>query len=111
MTEIAGDEPEKLTAIIIANICEELAKRNWTLKMLADKSDLPYESVKKLVNLKIGRPSFMSIWQISNAFGCSLDSLVGRDDPSGNILNRVSESTSEIYRILRDMDKLSQSSL
>lgn len=108
MNQIANDEPEKLTEIIIANIYKELAKRNWTLKMLSDKSDLPYESVKKLLNNKIGKPSFMSIWQISNAFGCSLDSLAGRDDPSGDILNRVSESTSEIYRILKDMDKLSQ---
>lgn len=56
-----GVEPDRLTDVIIANICTELSDRNWSLKMLADKADLPYESVKKLISHKIRKPSFLSI--------------------------------------------------
>lgn len=101
-------ENEKLTKIVIDNICAQLSKRNWSIKMLADKADLPYESVKKLISGKIERPSFFSVWQIANALGCSMDKLAGREDPSEAALHRISENTTEIFRILAEMDKLSR---
>lgn len=104
-------ETENLTDTIITNICAELSRRNWSLKMLSDKSDLPYESVKKLLSHKIKKPSFASIWQIANALGCSVDRLAGREDPSSTVLHRISEDTSEIFRLLTDMDKLSRNVL
>lgn len=99
---------ENLTETVIANICAQLSKRNWSIKMLADKADLPYESVKKLIGGKIERPSFFSIWQIANALGCSIDSLAGRKDPTSAALHQISEGTTEIFRILAEMDKLSR---
>lgn len=100
-----------LTDIIITNICAELSDRNWSLKMLADKADLPYESIKKLISRKIRKPSFVSIWQIANALGCSVDKLTGREDRTSAILQQISQNTSEIYRILDDMDQLSKNVL
>ncbi|MDO4333711.1 MAG: helix-turn-helix transcriptional regulator [Eubacteriales bacterium] len=99
---------EKLTETIVSNICAQLSKRNWSIKMLADKADLPYESVKKLIGGKIERPSFFSIWMIANALGCSVDKLAGRKDPSEAALHQISENTTEIFRILAEMDKLSR---
>ena len=46
---------EELTEILISQICRQLSRRNWSLKMLADKADLPYETVKKLISRKIGK--------------------------------------------------------
>lgn len=52
------------------------------MKTLADKADLPYETVKHLMAGKIGRPSFISILKIANALECSLDDLAGRNNPA-----------------------------
>lgn len=100
-------ENEYLTEAIINHICEQLSQRNWSLKMLADRADLPYESVKKLVNGKISRPSFISIWQIANALGCSVDKLAGRSTPADTALAQITESATEIYRILSTLNGIS----
>lgn len=100
---------ETLTDTIITNICAQLSRRNWSLKMLADKADLPYESVKKLLSHKIRRPSFASIWQIADALGCSVDALAGQGTPAPDVLLQISEDTSEMFRILTDMEHLSRS--
>lgn len=104
-------EDNSLTDTIIDNICAELSNRNWSLKMLADKADLPYESVKKLVSHKIQKPSFISIWQIANALDCSIDRLAGHENPSSAILHQMSEDASEIYRLIEDMNNLSKNIL
>lgn len=101
-------ENDVLTETLIANICAQLSSHNWSLKMLADYSELPYESIKKLINHKISRPSFYSIWKISSAFGCSIDRLAGREDPSAAALQQISENASEIFRLLADIDTPTQ---
>ncbi len=111
MNEITKEQSEKLTDIVIANLCAELSKRNWSLKMLSEKADLPYESVKKLVNGKIRKPSLISLWQVSNALGCSLDKLTGRYHPSDETFRQIAKGTSEIYRILENIDTLSRNAL
>lgn len=106
MDEMTHNRPnnQQITDTLIDNICAQLSQRDWSLKTLADKADLPYESVKKLVNHKIQRPSFISIWQIANALGCSVDKLAGREDPSAAVLHQISENASEIFHILMDME-------
>ena len=64
---------EELTEILISQICRQLSRRNWSLKMLADKADLPYETVKKLISRKIGKPSYFSIWRIAETLDCCMD--------------------------------------
>ncbi|MDO4293048.1 MAG: helix-turn-helix transcriptional regulator [Eubacteriales bacterium] len=93
-------ESERMTVALVENICSHLSRRNWSMKMLADRAELPYETVKKLIGGKIGRPSFISIWQIANALGCSIDSLTGRPDPMESALRQISVSTNEIVRTL-----------
>lgn len=77
-----GTGSERLTAVLLQNIFRELAKRDWSMRMLAERSGLPYETVKKLLGGKIVRPSFVSVWQIAVALDCSLDDLSGRRDPA-----------------------------
>lgn len=95
---------QELTDTLIDNICSQLSQRNWSLRTLADRADLPYETVKKLINRKIQRPSFFSIWQIANALGCSLDKLAGREYLSAAALHQISENASEIFQILTEME-------
>ena len=103
----SSTETDHLTDTIITNICTELSDRNWSLKMLADKADLPYESVKKLISHKIRKPSFISIWQIANALGCPVDKLAGREDPSAAVFHQISEDTTQLYHILADLERIS----
>lgn len=103
----SGMESNYLTDTIIANICAELSDRNWSLKMLADKADLPYDSVKKLISHKIRKPSFISIWQIANALDCSVDKLAGREDPSTAVYHQISKDANQLYRILTDLESIS----
>ena len=97
-------ENELLTDVLINNICIQLSKHDWTLKDLADRADLPYESIKKLINRKIQRPSFVSIWQIANAFGCSVDKLAGRKNPYDEVLHHISENAEEIQSMIVDLE-------
>ena len=54
-----------------------LNMHNWNLKTLSDRSSVPYETIKKIANAKIDKPSLSSISKIANAFQCSLDELAG----------------------------------
>ena len=54
----------QVTDQLIENIGYQMIRRNWSMKTLADKADLPYETVKHLMAGKIGRPSFISILKI-----------------------------------------------
>lgn len=96
---IAVDNDE-LTDILILNICKELSKRRWSLKKLADEADLPYETVKKLINKKIHKPSFFSICRIAIAFEVSIDQLAGREDPFIEAREKILSMNSEIKQIL-----------
>lgn len=53
-----------------------MCNRNWSIKQLADESELPYESVKKIVGGKINNPTIYSLIKICRALDCSLDYLL-----------------------------------
>ena len=76
-----------LAETLSERISHQLFTHNWSLKMLSDKSEVPYETLKKISNAKIENPSLRSIARIACAFGCSLDYLVGFSD-SENVNNR-----------------------
>lgn len=61
---------------IITVINRMMYEKGWTIRQLSEYSDLPYESVKKLLSSKITNPSIYTLIKISNALGCSLDFLV-----------------------------------
>ncbi len=74
------------------------------MKTLADKADLPYETVKHLMAGKIGRPSFISILKIANALECSLDDLAGRNNPALEALRRLADHADGMYQIFAEVE-------
>ena len=74
------EEKEDFSKIVQARISTQLSKHNWSLKILSDRSSVPYETIKKVANGKIGNPSLRNILRIAEAFGCSIDYLAGRQD-------------------------------
>ena len=61
---------------IVGTINALMYEKGWTIKKLSDRSELPYDSVKKLVGGKINNPTIYSLIKICTALNCSLDSLV-----------------------------------
>lgn len=72
-----------LKSTLLENINLFLSSNQWTIKDLSDASDIPYESVKKLVNGKINNPSIFTLQKIANALHCSIDYLIGRQETYG----------------------------
>ena len=95
-----------LTNRIIGNICARLSARNWSLKMLSDNADIPYETIKKLLNGKIEKPSFYCIWQIAQALDCSVDDLAGDSRQSDPLSQHLTDNSEEISRILTDLEAI-----
>ena len=84
---------------------EHLNIRNWSFKTLSDTADIPYETVKKLLNGKIRKPSFYCIWQIAQALECTVDELAGNTRPDPLTLH-INENSEEISRILTDLEAI-----
>ena len=97
---------QELTDKLVENIGARLTELNWSLKTLSDTADIPYETVKKLVNGKIHKPSFYCIWQIARALNCSVDDLVGDGKPSDPYSMHLSDNSEEISRILTDLEAI-----
>jgi transcriptional regulator with XRE-family HTH domain len=68
-----------MAEILMSRISTQLSSHNWSLKILSDKSGVPYETIKKIANGKTANPSLKSILKISAAFGCSMDYLAGKE--------------------------------
>lgn len=61
---------------IVSTINKLMYNRNWSIRQLAEQSELPYESVKKIVGGKINNPTIYSLTKICEALDCSLDYLL-----------------------------------
>ena len=96
----------QVTDQLIENIGYQMIRRNWSMKTLADKADLPYEIVNHLMAGKIGRPSFISILKIANALECSLDDLAGRNNPALEALRRLADHADGMYQIFAEVEHL-----
>ena len=79
-------------------ISRQLFTHNWSLKMLSDKSGVPYETLKKISNAKIENPSLRSAVKIAAAFDCSLDYLTGFSD-----VENINKHSSESYSYLNSL--------
>lgn len=97
---------DELTNILVTNISRELGKRNWSLRKLSDRADLPYETVKKLINRKIHKPSFFSVCRIAAAFEISIDALLGKGDLQQQRKEKILSMNAEIKEILLHMEAL-----
>lgn len=61
---------------IVNTINKLMYDKRWSIKQLSDESELPYESVKKIVGGKINNPTIYSLNKICQALNCSLDYLL-----------------------------------
>lgn len=77
-------------AYLITNRIYYLLEQNqWSVKTLSDKSNIPYETLKKLLSRKTENTSFHNIMKIALAFNCNLNDFV---EPLEN--NRIQQTTS-----------------
>lgn len=61
---------------IVSTINRMMYTKGWSIKQLSEKSELPYESVKKLVGGKINNPTIYTLIKIGKALDCGIDFLV-----------------------------------
>ena len=74
------------------SINQLLSQHNWNLKTLSERSAVPYETVKKIANAKIDKPSLYNVTKIADAFECSLDTLVGHRTLSAKVNQATSSN-------------------
>lgn len=67
---------EKIRSSMTGRMLQQMTAKDWSIRVLSDESEVPYESLKKLLNGKILNPSLMSVLKIAMALDCSLDYLV-----------------------------------
>lgn len=66
-------------AKMIANRLKELRKKaGWSQQKLAEKSGLSYNTITKIEQGAATKPTIQTIIRIADAFGVSLDELIGR---------------------------------
>ena len=89
----------------------------WSLQELANRSGLPFDTVKNLYYGRIDNPKIETLISIAEAFGISLDYLVGRLDYAEHelkhltILGTLDTDTKEIIELIvrRSIEKRAQS--
>lgn len=63
----------------VCNINRIMYEKGWTIRKLSEESNVPYDTIKKLVSGKINNPRLCNSLKIANALDCSLDYLLGRE--------------------------------
>lgn len=89
----------------------------WGLQELANRSNLPYDTVKSIYYGRIENPRIETLIAIADAFSISLDYLVGRIDYASDgikhlaILGTLDTDTKEIIELIvkRAMQKRANS--
>lgn len=76
---------QETSAAVISRIYYLLELNQWSVKTLSDKSNIPYETLKKLLARKIENTSIHNIIKIAAAFHCNIDDLVCCHTNSRNI--------------------------
>lgn len=76
MNAAYGYDTQKASCIITNRIYYLLELNHWSIKTLSDESNIPYETLKKLLSMKTENTSFHNIMKIALAFKCNLNDLV-----------------------------------
>lgn len=94
---------QKTSATVINRIYYLMNVHGWSVKTLSDEADIPYETLKKLLNRKIENTSIHNIIKIATAFQCNIDFLLGSDKmtPSEEPLSKYSQN---ILSYLKQVD-------
>jgi transcriptional regulator with XRE-family HTH domain len=65
---------------MLAKRLKELRKeRNWTQQKLAEKASLSFNAITKIEQGAAEHPTLKTLLKLADAFGISLDALVGRN--------------------------------
>ena len=72
-------DTKETSANVINRIYHLLNINGWSVKTLSDESNIPYETLKNLLNRKIEGTSMHNIVKIAIAFQCKTDYLMGLD--------------------------------
>lgn len=80
------------TFLITNRIYYLMEQNNWSVKMLSDQSNIPYETLKKLLSRKTENTSFHNIMKIALAFNCNLNYFI---DPSDST-NMPASATAKV---------------
>jgi transcriptional regulator with XRE-family HTH domain len=66
---------------MLAKRLKELRKeRNWTQQKLAEKAGLSFNAITKIEQGAAEHPTLKTLLKLADAFGISLDALVGRSN-------------------------------
>ena len=69
-------DTQKASYTITNRIHYLLESKHWSVKTLSDESNIPYETLKKLLYRKTENTSFHNIMKIALAFNCNLNYFV-----------------------------------
>ncbi len=69
-------DTQEASSIVANRIYYLLESRHWSVKTLSDESNIPYETLKKLLSRKTEHTSFHNIVKIALALNCNLDYLI-----------------------------------
>jgi transcriptional regulator with XRE-family HTH domain len=78
---------------LLNNINKLVYKNGWTIHQFSEKSNIPYETVKKLLSGKINNPGIYTLIKISQSFGCGIDYLIGMDSAYGFVSSNLPQRT------------------
>ncbi|MFI3214351.1 MAG: helix-turn-helix domain-containing protein [Eubacteriales bacterium] len=65
--------------LLSKNIKILLTSNHWNLKTLSEKSDIPYDTLTKIMNHTISNPTLSTLMKLSTTFNCTIDSLLHED--------------------------------
>ena len=92
MTTVYAYDTKQASTVVSNRIYHLLELNHWSVKTLSDKSNIPYETLKKLLAKKIENTSIHNIIKIASAFHCNIDDLVGFYEDSQNFSQGTSLS-------------------
>lgn len=72
-------DTQQASCFVTNRIYSLLEHYGWSVKTLSDESNIPYETLKKLMNRKIENTSVHNIIKIASALQCQVDYLVNED--------------------------------
>lgn len=104
MNAIYSYNPQEASSIVINRIYYLLELNHWSVKTLSDKSNIPYETLKKLLARKIENTSIHNIIKIATAFHCNIDDLVGSYGETQKSPVSSSAHTKFVWKYFNEID-------
>ena len=89
-------DTKQISCLVTSKIYSLLEHRGWSLRTLSEESNIPYETLKKLLSGKIENTSMHNIIKIATALQCPIDYLVN-ENPLESVSFENSPHTNGIW--------------